>query len=388
MNSLENLKQVFGEQNFDLNQMKKDFVLLTKSKQKSLMFMLKAGIYGEHNKVDYYTDFSNYENDYVNYSLNTPFYSLYDKLFFYFYTLSELTQKTRPKADELWIKAKNDFFNDLGWNDLEYIPEFEAFIFGLKLKQKRVGLYSIEQFTKKSGLNRYKINLIENTAYKAKLIDIIKYVEEGLGMTFNLGNDHKTRLLCDSINSTLFEDDFIKDSETFLEKLKVFSPKLKKRMFLMIEATYTCDNLNYDLWFYTYERDFHDVRITNEYMPLFTKYMCYLDDSILFTMFPAKSGKKKWDDTKYELVAKSGLSNEIFKRDFECFKLGIRLKNRRYLSKVDFSLTKKISIYKINQIEQYAFDAKLGDLFIYINQGLNTICEFLIENKTVAFSIK
>jgi len=107
--------------------------------------------------------------------------------------------------------------------------------------------------------------------------------------------------------------------------------------------------------------------------------MCYLDGSRLFYMFPTTEGKQKWDEIKSDLVKESGLSMDLFKRDFECFKLGIRLKAMRYSSKVDFSSRNKISIYKINQIEQNGFNARLGDIYIYTHRGLNKKWEPIIK---------
>ena len=114
-------------------------------------------------------------------------------------------------------------------------------------------------------------------------------------------------------------------------------------------------------------------------MALFRKYIFYLDEHFSYLLLPSTKGKQKWDEIKSDLVKESGLSMDLFKRDFECFKLGIRLKAMRYSSKVDFSSRNKISIYKINQIEQNGFNARLGDIYIYTHRGLNKKWEPIIK---------
>ena len=121
------------------------------------------------------------------------------------------------------MKTLDESIENSEWNDIKDTPEHEAYKLGVKLKNLRSKRWNIDEFVKKSGLTKYKVLLIENAAHKAKLIDIIKYVEDGLEMVIDLGNDptHRTLDLMD-ICSNGSEEDFIIDSETFLKSLVNF----------------------------------------------------------------------------------------------------------------------------------------------------------------------
>lgn len=169
---------------FSIDSFTKYLQTLDVHKQKRMLFMIEAELH-LFEDLDYNTDFGLYP-DYQNWGfdkrIRTPFYKNYLKLF---YSLSEnLLVHPDDEMKSKWEEIKIQLFECLKFDHEIFGADYEYFKMGLKLKAMR--LCSKKEFVEKSGLSIVKITQIEDFGFLARIKDINKYVEQGLGRKLNI----------------------------------------------------------------------------------------------------------------------------------------------------------------------------------------------------------
>lgn len=140
--------------------------LFDKNRQKRILFMVEASL-TLYDNVEYYTDFNNYylENGEEQF-ISSPYHNIF--LHYHFF-LKQDDMLNNPTEDNLrfWNEEKIKILDALDLPQEIFKKEYERFKFGLTLKKLRKK--NKNNFSKTTGLSIYKINIIEDYCYLAKV---------------------------------------------------------------------------------------------------------------------------------------------------------------------------------------------------------------------------
>ena len=180
------------------------------------------------------------------------------------------------------------------------------------------------------------------------------------------------------INLTI-EDKYGMNTEEFILRLKNLKNASQKRLLCIINTHFYLTN---DAEYYTNFGSYFDFNrgqechMRNELIDLYYKFIFFLmtghtgDGKNMLTLKVNRAHIETWENEKSKIFKTLKIDVHEFIGNYECFKIGLKLKNLRKVSKIDFSGKSGLSINKITQIEDYAFLAKISDVRLYIENGL------------------
>ena len=164
--------------------------------------------------------------------------------------------------------------------------------------------------------------------------------------------------------------------DEFIDYLKSLDPKRQKRMLFMMEAELTIfDDFNYNTNFGVYPNYQHiafDKVIRTSYYKNYNLLYAYLADGNLLSG-PDENMRQKWDVLKSHFLTDLKIDQSIFVHEYETFKFGLKLRELRQkknVSKSEFSKICGLSKHKITQIVDFGFLSKISEVNQYVVEGL------------------
>lgn len=164
-------------------------------------------------------------------------------------------------------------------------------------------------------------------------------------------------------------------TESFIEYLKTLDSKKQKRMLFMIEAGLTIfDDYDYYTDFGTYPNYQHfglDKFLGTDFFMNYHKFRFSISDDVFNK--PDDSVRDRWKTLKNKLLNELNFDHSIFDYQYEMFKFGLKLKElrqRRNISKSEFSIISGLSKQKITKIEDSGFLSKISEVNQYVVGGL------------------
>lgn len=162
----------------------------------------------------------------------------------------------------------------------------------------------------------------------------------------------------------------------FIDYLKNLDHNKQKRMLFMIEAELTIfDDFDYNTNFGVYPNYQHiafDKVIRTPYYKNYNLLYVYLADGNLLSV-PDDSMREKWNVLKDQFLTELNLDQSMFDHEYETFKFGLKLKELRQkknISKSEFSKISGLNKQKITQVEDFGFLSKISEVNQYIGKGL------------------
>ncbi|SEM18193.1 hypothetical protein SAMN05421856_101594 [Chryseobacterium taichungense] len=83
--------------------------------------------------------------------------------------------------------------------------------------------------------------------------------------------------------------------------------------------------------------------------------------------------REKWNVLKDQFLTELNLDQSMFDHEYETFKFGLKLKQLRQkknISKSEFSKISGLNKQKITQVEDFGFLSKISEVNQYIGKGL------------------
>lgn len=169
------------------------------------------------------------------------------------------------------------------------------------------------------------------------------------------------------------------NTEEFILRLKKLKYHTQKRLLCIINTHfYLTDCTEYDMNFTSYF-DFNreiECHMRNEIIDMYYKFIFFLmtghtgEGSNYLWLKVNNRHIETWENEKSNIFKVLKIDIDDFTNTYECFKIGLKLKKLRKMSKKNFSRKSGLSLNKITQIEDYAFLVKISDLRTYVEKGL------------------
>lgn len=169
--------------------------------------------------------------------------------------------------------------------------------------------------------------------------------------------------------------------ENFLKYMKSLERNKQKRMLFMLEAgMYLYEDFSYQTDFGTYP-DYinagYDKQLRTPFFLHYARFVYSIPEDLLNK--PDDQSKKDWEDLKEMLLEELNLKKEIFEYEYKSYIIGLKLKGLRTISKREFVKKSGLSLSKINVIEDCCFLAKMNDVRIYAEKGLEKNLSMIIK---------